>query len=171
MGGTNNEFPGVSYSVTSQSNKTWVKLIGSTGPQADLITSLVGFSGLCAGVTYYISGAMLEKTNYHAPVGSTMWCDKFIQTTPYGFPGVIHEVIIFDRKLKEAERQVVYGYLSSKYTLSDVVPNDFRLSHNGSSILGTTFWEIQPHPSPGFLFGDVSIGSFINTQTSEYESN
>ena len=171
MGGTNNQFPGVSYSVTSQSNKTWVKLIGSTGPQADLITTLVGFKGLCAGVTYYISGAMLEKTNYHAPVGSTLWCDKFTQTSPYGFPGVIHEVIIFDRKLKEAERQVVYGYLSSKYTLSDVVPNDFRLSHNGSSILGTTFWEIQPHPSPGFLFGDVSIGSFINTRTSEYESN
>ena len=171
MGGTSNEFPGVSYSVTSQSNKTWVKLIGSTGPQADLITTLVGFGGLCAGVTYYISGAMFEKTNYHAPVGSTLWCDKFTQTSPYGFPGVIHEVIIFDRKLKEAERQVVYGYLSSKYTLSDVVPNDFRLSHNGSSILGTTFWEIQPHPSPGFLFGDVSIGSFINTRTSEYESN
>lgn len=171
MGGIDNQFPGVSYSVTSQSNKNWVKFIGSTGPQADLITSAVGFNGLCAGVTYYISGAMLEKTNYHAPVGSTLWCDKFTQTTPYGFPGVIHEVIIFDRKLKEAERQVVYGYLSSKYTLSDVVPNDFRLSHNGSSILGTTFWEIQPHPSPGFLFGDVSIGSFINTRTSEYESN
>ena len=118
------------------------------------------------------SGDMnVSDMSANAPVGSTLWCDKFTTTSPYGFPGVIHEVIVFDRKLKEAERQVVYGYLSSKYTLSDVVPNDFRLSHNGSSILGTTFWEIQPHPSPGFLFGDVVIGSFTNTRTSEYESN
>ena len=141
--------------------------------------SSVGFYGLSHGVTYTISGAMLERYPIHAPVGSTAWSDAVLTDTKYGFSGVINEILVFNRKLKEDERQIVYGYLSKKYSLSDALPNSFSLTHPGAQRVGDQFWEIKHHPNTiqvtsiipsGISFGNIRIGDFLNMQTSTYRS-
>ena len=124
--------------------------------------SLVGFYGLSAGYTYDVSGAVVEKYPVYAPVGSTAWNESVNVDTKYGFSGVINEVVVFNRKLKENERQTVYGYLSQKYSLSDALPNLFSLSHPQAQRVGDQFWEIKHHPNTTSLTG-VILHSSVDT--------
>ena len=161
-------YPGVTSFVKNYRGHTFMKIVASSPVGANSNVTLVGINGLCAGATYYFSDALLEKGSVHQPVGSTAWASGVSQIAPYGFDGDIHEVLIFTRKLKESERQVVYGYLSSIYNLSNTLPSDFTLSRPSSGRAGTTFWEIQPHPKLSFYFGDITLGEFLNTSSGYY---
>ena len=123
---------------------------------------LVGFYGLSAGYTYDVSGAVVEKYSFYAPVGSTAWNASVNADTPYGFSGIINEIVVFNRKLKENERQTVYGYLSKKYSLSDALPNLFSLSHPEAQRVGDQFWEIKHHPNTTSLTS-VPLYSSVDT--------
>jgi hypothetical protein len=123
---------------------------------------LVGFYGLSAGYTYDVSGAVVEKYPVYAPVGSTAWNESVNADTPYGFNGIINEIVVFNRKLKENERQTVYGYLSKKYSLSDALPNLFSLSHPEAQRVGDQFWEIKHHPNTTSLTS-VILHSSVDT--------
>lgn len=56
----------------------------------------------------------------------------------FSFAGVVSEVIVFNRKLSEEERQIVYGYLSRKYALEAKMPDAFKTSHNSAYFLKNT---------------------------------
>ena len=135
--------------------------LGGTSPLG-VTLDIVGFYNLVDGQTYTISGAMLEKYHTHAPIGSAAWTTAVAEDTKYGFDGVINEILVFDRKLNENERQTVYGYISKKYSLSDALPNSFKLSHPSAQQVGKDFWEIRHHPNT-ISENDVLLYSSQNT--------
>ena len=95
----------------------------------------------------YIRGnATSSSGGIFATVGTTAWAQQTNPTT-YSFNGVINEVLVFNRKLEETERQNVYGYLSRKYKLDAKLPDSFYASHPSTQVYGVTYWAINPHPN------------------------
>ena len=96
----------------------------------------------------------------------------------YSFAGVLHEVIVFNRKLTEVERQQVYQYLSYKYNLSETLPDSFAKSHNSAYTAGLTYWDIEHHPNTqglstipaGICFGGITLQEFFTFPDSLYKS-
>lgn len=112
--------------------------------------------------------------------GSQAWINSVLANTPsYSFGGIIHEVIVFDRKLTELERQQVYSYLSKKYKLDTTLPDSFRTSHHSAFSHGYTYWQIENHPntkgisaiSEGADFGGITLGDFFSLPTQVYRSS
>ena len=119
---------------------------------ADIVVGRIG-SNISAGATG--SGT----------VGSAAWIASILQnTTSYSFTGVISEVLVFDRKLSEIERQEVYGYLSRKYSMDTKLPDTYAASHPSAYARGLTYWNIEHHPNtkgiPG-LWQDLSFGNIV----------
>lgn len=111
--------------------------------------------------------------------GSAAWITSLQTNTPsYSFGGVISEIIVFDRKLQEEERQQVYGYLSRKYNLDSKLPDSYYLSHPSTSELGLTYWQIAHHPnskdlstiSDGSEFAGINVTDFFNMPELIYKS-
>jgi hypothetical protein len=112
-------------------------------------------------------------------VGSAAWIASILQnTTSYSFTGVISEVLVFDRKLTEEERQEVYGYLSRKYGMDTKLPDTYAASHPSAYARGLTFWNIEHHPNtkgiPGLWqnlsFGDIVLEDFSLFPDGTYKS-
>lgn len=111
--------------------------------------------------------------------GSNAWITQAITNTPYGFRGVLNEVIVFNRKLQETERQQVYGYLSRKYKMDAKLPEAFTRSRNSAYPFGTTYWVISHHPNSrqlttipaGICFGGITLSRFMSLPSSLYKSS
>ena len=112
-------------------------------------------------------------------VGSAAWIASILQnTTSYSFTGVISEVLVFDRKLSETERQEVYGYLSRKYGMDTKLPDTYAASHPSAYARGLTFWNIEHHPNTkgipglwqGLSFGNIKLEDFSLFPDSTYKS-
>ena len=112
-------------------------------------------------------------------VGSAAWIASILQnTTSYSFTGVISEVLVFDRKLSEIERQEVYGYLSRKYSMDTKLPDTYAASHPSAYARGLTFWNIEHHPNTkgipglwqGLSFGNIVLEDFSLFPDSTYKS-
>lgn len=111
-------------------------------------------------------------------IGSAAWIATAITNTPYGFRGVINEVIVFNRKLQESERQEVYGYLARKYSMDTKLPNSYTRSHPSAYALGLTYWNIEHHPntkgitglSAGISFGSIALQNFFTLPDRIYNS-
>jgi len=112
-------------------------------------------------------------------VGSAAWIASILQnTTSYSFTGVISEVLVFDRKLSETERQEVYGYLSRKYSMDTKLPDTYTASHPSAYARGLTFWNIEHHPNTkgitglnnGISFGNIVLENFFVFPDSTYKS-
>ena len=93
--------------------------------------------------------------------GNAAWINTAIQNTPYGFRGVINEVIVYDRKLTELERQMVYGYLSRKYKMDDKLPYAYETVHRSAKVIHEPYWDIKPHPNPGKAFSGITLNTFL----------
>lgn len=110
--------------------------------------------------------------------GSTVWIRGATGNAPFGFRGVINEVIVFNRKLEETERQEVYGYLSRKYKLDTKLPNAYQASHPSAYVMGLTYWNIEHHPNTkgitglqtGVSFGNIVLQNFFSFPDSLYKS-
>jgi hypothetical protein len=133
---------------------------------ADIVVGRIG-SNISAGATG--SGT----------VGSAAWIASILQnTTSYSFTGVISEVLVFDRKLSESERQEVYGYLSRKYSMDTKLPDTYAASHPSAYARGLTYWNIEHHPNtkgiPGLWqnlsFGDIVLEDFSLFPDGTYKS-
>lgn len=96
----------------------------------------------------------------------------------FSFAGVVSEVIVFNRKLSEEERQIVYGYLSRKYALEAKMPDAFKTSHNSAYLAGLSYWGIQPHPNTNGLdtipkgaeFSGITLNRFFAMNETVYKS-
>ena len=114
--------------------------------------------------------------------GSQAWIDSVLANTPsYSFTGVIHEIIAFDRKLTDVERERVYGYLAKKYgpTLEAKLPEGMVSAHPSAQQVGATYWEIQHHPNTkntdalphGFEFAGIPIQNMMSIPDAFYKSS
>jgi hypothetical protein len=103
---------------------------------------------------------------------TTQWVADLVNNTinpSFSFAGVISEVLVFDRKLTENERQEVYGYLSRKYSMDTKLPDTYKSSHPSAYALGLTYWNIEHHPNtkgiPGLWqnlsFSDIKLEDFF----------
>lgn len=96
----------------------------------------------------------------------------------YSFRGVIYEVIVYDRVLSEAERQIVYSYLSTKYRLDQNLSYSYSSAHPSAKVLGFAFWDISGHPNSagsaqilaGTSFGNITIQQFLGLYGVIYKS-
>jgi hypothetical protein len=110
--------------------------------------------------------------------GSVGWVYGATSDTSYGFYGVLNEVIVFNRKLQETERQEVYGYLSRKYKLDTKLPNSYTRSHPSAYALGLTYWNIEHHPNTkplkgfytGLCFANIKLATFFEMPDFMYKS-
>ena len=110
--------------------------------------------------------------------GSAAWIATALTNTPYGFRGVLNEVIVFNRKLEETERQQVYGYLSRKYKMDTKLPDAYQASHPSAYVKGLTYWNIEHHPNTkgitgleaGVSFGNIVLQNFFLFPDSLYKS-
>lgn len=116
------------------------------------------------------------------PEGGASWISDLTNDTinpPYSFAGVISEVIVFNRKLSELERQQVYGYLAQKYRLDSVLSDDLKYAHHGVYGSGATYWQIEPHPNTKGLTGipqntsisDIILEEFFSLPEQVYKSS
>jgi len=136
---------------------------------------------------FFKTGAETERPGYTGPItlgrfgsyhlstvvsgstfGSSSWIADAKGNTAYGFRGVINEVIVFNRKLREEERQQIYGYLSLKYKMDTKLPNSYRISHNSAYPFGLTYWNIEHHPNTKGLSGIPSGVSFSGITISNF---
>jgi len=112
------------------------------------------------------------------PDGSSRFVSLGLNNTPYSWIGTVFEILVFDRKLSETERQTVYGYLSRKYKLEPYLPDSYILSHPSTYQYGTTYWNIANHPNtrsftgipPGTNMGGITISAFLEMPTTVYKS-
>jgi hypothetical protein len=99
-------------------------------------------------------------------------------TSGYGMIGVLNEVVVFNRKLTENERQQVYGYLARKYKMQESLPDSYTLSHNGAYSVGMTYWMIEHHPNTkntstipaGLSFSGITLNNFFYLPETVYKS-
>lgn len=112
---------------------------------------------------------------------NTTWVNDLTNNTTnpsFSFAGVVSEVIVFNRKLSEEERQIVYGYLSRKYALETKMPDAFKTSHNSAYLAGISYWGIQPHPNTNGLdtipkgaeFSGITLNKFFAMNETVYKS-
>jgi hypothetical protein len=112
------------------------------------------------------------------PVGSQSWVNDALTNTPYSFTGVVHEVIVFDKKLSDSERDQVYGYLSRKYGMDNKLPDALASAHPSAAIVGQTYWAISNHPNSvnfsnipaGSEFSGITISNFLSMADTIYKS-
>jgi hypothetical protein len=134
-----------------------------------------------SGVTVDIGrfGGFIKPTmNSANTVGSAAWVSSALTDYYYGFRGVINEVIVFNRKLQETERQEVYGYLSRKYKLDTKLPDAYQNTHPSAYGMGLTYWNIEHHPNTkgitglqaGVSFGNIVLQNFFSFPDSLYKS-
>jgi hypothetical protein len=113
--------------------------------------------------------------------GSAAWITSVQTNTPsYSFAGVISEVIVFDRKLDDAERNRVYSYLARKYgtTLESRLPDSLHSAHPSTAPYGLTYWDIENHPNNknlstipfGSEFSGLTLETFFSLPDSLYRS-
>lgn len=156
----------------SRSTSLFVSNISGSGAESSTpvcgVTIDIGRFGSYHGVDLVSSG----------DTGSAAWISTAITNAPYGFRGVINEVIVFDRKLNEEERQQVHGYLSRKYKMTAALPNKYSLSHNSAFVAGLTYWYIENHPNTkglltvpsGISFSGITLTEFFNLPDTIYKS-
>lgn len=136
---------------------------------ADIVVGRIG-----ANISAIASGS--------GATGTQAWITSVLANTPsYSFTGVIHEVIAFDRKLTDEERERVYGYLSKKYgpTLEARLPEGMAYAHPSAQQVGATYWEIEHHPNTkntdalpsGFEFAGLPIQNFVSIPDEFYKSS
>lgn len=112
---------------------------------------------------------------------TTQWVADLVNNIinpSFSFAGVISEVLVFDRKLTENERQEVYGYLSRKYNMDTKLPDTYKSSHPSAYALGLTYWNIEHHPNTkglsglnnGISFGNIVLENFMLFPDSLYKS-
>lgn len=114
----------------------------------------------------------------NASVGGTAWIAGVTAEGALGFWGVLNEVIVFNRKLQETERQEVYGYLARKYKMDTKLPDAYQVSHPSSYGMGLTYWNIEHHPNTkgisglnnGISFGNIVLQNFFSFPDSLYKS-
>jgi hypothetical protein len=135
-----------------------------------------------ASVTLSRFGAYVRETATSSnAVGTANWISDLINPTTNptnSFSGVIHEVLVFDRKLSETERQSVYSYLSKKYKLTDSLPDSFVSSHPSAELAGLTYWSIKHHPNSRGLgdiptstpFSNIPLEAFFHLPDQVYKS-
>lgn len=126
-------------------------------------------------------GAHVRTTaNSTNTAGSAGWVADLTSgvTNPsFSFAGVISEVIVFDRRLSDIERQQVYAYLSRKYRLQDKLPTAIPVRQS-AAVAGTTYWVIENHPNTkdlrtipyGAEFSGITIDSFLKIPDTIYRS-
>jgi hypothetical protein len=110
--------------------------------------------------------------------GSASWIAGVTAEGNLGFWGVLNEVIVFNRKLQETERQQVYGYLSRKYKMDTKLPDAYQASHPSAYVKGLTYWNIEHHPNTkgitgleaGVSFGNIVLQNFFSFPDSLYKS-
>lgn len=135
-----------------------------------------------APVTLSRLGSYVRETAISANTpGSASWITDLTNSTtnpPHSFSGTLHEVIVFNRKLTETERQSVYSYLSKKYKLTDSLPDSFVSSHPSAELLGLQYWSIKHHPNskglrdilPNTQFGGINLQTFFHLPDQIYKS-
>ena len=126
-------------------------------------------------------GAHVRTTaNSTNTAGSAGWVTDLtsgITNPPFSFAGVISEVIVFDRRLSEREREQVYAYLSRKYRLEDKLPDSLPVRRSADAA-GTTYWVVENHPNTkdlstipyGAEFSGITIDSFLKIPDTIYRS-
>lgn len=128
-----------------------------------------------------LGGNVRLTANSDSVVGSSNWVSDLtsgVTNPPMSFAGVVSEVIVFNRKLSEEERQIVYGYLSRKYALETKMPDAFKTSHNSAYLAGISYWGIQPHPNTNGLdtipkgaeFSGITLNRFFAMNETVYKS-
>lgn len=107
------------------------------------------------------------------------WFNALLGNTSYGFGGVIHEVIVFNRQLSDVERDQVYGYLSKKYSgLGDRLPESLASARPSAEAYGLTYWNIEHHPNTknlttipaGASFAGICLENFLAIPDVVYKS-
>jgi hypothetical protein len=126
-----------------------------------------------------IGGGYIRSTAVSGETfGSSAWITELKTNTPYNFMGVLYEVLVFDRKLQDGERQSVYGYLSRKYKMDAKLPDTYHISHNSAYGVGTTYWVIDHHPNTrnlttipsGISFSGITLSNFVSLPYNTYKS-
>lgn len=123
---------------------------------------------------------------YHQPgitgtaySGSQFWLNNILAgTCAQGFSGAINEVIVYNRKLDETERQSVYGYLSRKYKMNEKLPVSYKSSLPSAKVVGNYYWDIAHHPNTrgltgitsGISFDNIKLLNFLKMPTTTYRS-
>lgn len=118
-----------------------------------------------------------NSTNTAGSVGWVTDLTSGITNPPFSFAGVISEVIVFDRRLSNSEREQVYAYLSRKYRLEDKLPSALPVRRS-ADVAGTTYWVIENHPNTkdlrtipyGAEFSGITIDSFLKIPDTIYRS-
>lgn len=164
--------------ATNRSRSTGLYVANSAGNASE---NPFPVSGITMAIGRFGAGV---RTSIVAPssdvFGSQNWVNTAIGNTPYTFRGVLYEVIVFDRKLSEIERQEVYGYISRKYpNIEQRLPDKFYLSHPSTFAQGLTYWDIENHPNNknlstipfGSEFSGISLRKFFTLADSIYKSS
>jgi len=124
-------------------------------------------------------GVFLRSTvSASGTFGSAAWISSAIGNNSYGFRGVINEVIVYNRKLGETERQSVYGYLSRKYKMNEKLPASYKSSLPSAKSVGSYYWDIAHHPNTrglngitsGISFDNIKLLNFLKMPTTTYRS-
>ena len=135
-------------------------------------------SGFTVGVGRFGGYINTTASITDTTVGSNAWVYGATSGNNLGFYGVLNEVIVFNRKLQETERQEVYGYLARKYSMDTKLPNSYTRSHPSAYSLGLTYWNIEHHPntkgitglSAGISFGSIALQNFFTLPDRIYKS-
>jgi hypothetical protein len=113
------------------------------------------------------------------PIGSLAFVNSLLNATGYNGDVRLCEVIVFDRKLSDYERQAVYGYLTRKYADLEVnLPDKYYRSHASTYEQGTTYWVVEPHPNTknisglpfGSEFSGLTLANFFGLADLIYKS-
>ena len=134
--------------------------------------------GVTVGIGRFGGYIKTQASITDTTAGSAAWVYGATSGYYYGFRGVINEVIVFNRKLQETERQEVYGYLARKYSMDTKLPNSYTRSHPSAYALGLTYWNIEHHPNtkplkgfyPGLCFGNIKLATFFEMPDFMYKS-
>lgn len=134
--------------------------------------------GVTVGIGRFGGYIKTQASITDTTAGSAAWVYGATSDYSYGFRGVINEVIVFNRKLQETERQEVYGYLARKYSMDTKLPNSYKHSHPSGYALGVTYWTIEHHPNtkplkgfyPGLCFGNIKLATFFEMPDFMYKS-
>jgi hypothetical protein len=119
------------------------------------------------------------NTNPPGPFASSEFVNNIITATGYNGGVILNEVIAFNRKLSDYERQVVYGYLSRKYRdLENNLPDQYYRTHTSTYEQGMTYWIIESHPNKknldtipfGSEFSGLKVRDFLGVPDFVYKS-
>jgi hypothetical protein len=119
------------------------------------------------------------NTNPPGPFASAAFTTNISSNRSYNGGVVLSEVIAFNRKLSDYERQVVYGYLSRKYgDLETKLPDQYYRTHASTYEQGMTYWIVESHPNRknldtipfGSEFSGLKIRDFLGLPEFVYKS-